>query len=416
MALPSKTSDNPGKALAEKVLASGEFEEDVKHIKTTAQLHEYVKSLVGPTLEKILQAELSHHLGYEKYESIGRNLGNSRNGAYPKTINTNSGGINIEVPRDRDSTYEPKIIPKGKITDNEFEDKIISMYAKGMSTRDINEHVADMYGADMSDPMVSMITDKVLPLIIEWQSRPLESLYCFLYLDGIVYKVRDNGKIVNKTVYVVMGIDKQGHKDVLGLWIAGTEGSKFWMSVLTEIKNRGVKDVLFASIDGLSGFSEAIKAVFPDCNIQRCIVHQIRNTLKYIPHKDMKAFAGALKTIYTASTEEAGYEALLQLKEDWPQYAVYLKSWETNWSDLSTFYSYSPEIRRILYTTNPIESLNRQFRKVTKTTTIFPTDQSVLKLLWLAQRDIVKKWTLPIQNWGQILAQLSVLFPEKISL
>jgi transposase-like protein len=253
-----------------------------------------------------------------------------------------------------------------------------------MTTRDIALHLADMYGVDVSDPMISTITDKVLPLVSEWQSRPLESLYCFLYLDGIVFKVRDNSTIVNKAVYVVIGIAEDGKKDVLGLWIGEAEGAKFWMSVMTDLKNRGVQDMLFASIDGLTGFSEAVKAVFPDVIIQRCIVHQIRNTLKYVPYKDKKAFAASLRAIYTAATEEAGYDALQDVKVQWPQYAAYLKSWEHNWIELSPFYQYAPAIRRILYTTNPIESLNRQFRKVTKSTTIFPHDQALLKLLWLA--------------------------------
>jgi putative transposase len=405
-----------GAQIAEHILASEAFDEEVRNFKSTKDLHNFIKSLVGPAMERILEGELEHYLGYKKHDPKGNNSGNSRNGSYPKTITSSVGPIEIAAPRDRNATFEPHIIPKGRTSDNEFEEKIISMYAKGMSVRDINTHVKDMYGAEISDAMISMITDKVVPLVSEWQNRPLEELYCFLYLDGIVYKVRDNGKIVNKCVYVVMGITKAGQKDVLGLWVGENEGAKFWMSVLTEIKNRGVKDVLFASIDGLNGFGEAIKALFPDTKIQSCIVHQIRNTLKYIPSKDMKAFAQALKSIYTAPTEEAGYDALQDVKKEWPQYEAYLNSWEAKWSELSTFFAYPEEIRRILYTTNPIESLNRQFRKVTKTTTIFPTDQSLMKLLWLAQRDITKKWSMPIHNWGKIYAQLLVLFPEKISI
>jgi putative transposase len=412
----SNSQPSTGKSVADALLASDEFKKDAKNFKTTKDLHEFVKSLVGPALEHILQGELDHHLGYQKYEAKGRNTGNSRNGTYERSVQTSTGPVTIDTPRDRNADFEPTILPKGRTTDNEFEEKVISMYAKGMSTRDIATHVADMYGAQISDPMVSMITDKVLPFVNEWKSRPLESMYCFLYLDGIVYKVRDNGKIVNKAVYVVLGITEEGTKDILGLWVGESEGSKFWMSVMTDLKNRGVGDILFASIDGLTGFSEAIKAVFPDTIVQRCIVHQIRNTLKYVPHKDKKAFAQTLKSIYTASTEEAGYQALQDTKEAWPQYALYLQSWETNWTELSPFFAYAPSIRKILYTTNPIESLNRQFRKVTKTTGIFPHNDSLLKLLWLAQRDISKKWSMPIHNWGEIIGQLSILFPDRIVL
>jgi putative transposase len=410
------TTKNTVDDIVTNVLAMKEYQEGVKNLATTSEMNEFLKKLVAPTLQTMLEAELDHHLGYQKHDPAGNNSGNSRNGSYEKTLKGVSGTARIDIPRDRNSTFKPQALRKYETIDNDLEERTVSMYAKGMTTRDIAAHLTDMYGVEVSDPMISTITDKVLPLVTEWQSRPLESLYAFLYLDGIVYKVRDNGKIVNKAVYVVLGIDKDGMKDVLGVWIGEAEGAKFWMQVMTDLKNRGVEDILFASIDGLEGFSEAIHAVFPDTIVQRCIVHQIRNTLKYIPHKDKKAFATALKSIYTATTEEVGYQALEDLKAEWPQYAIYLQSWENHWKELSPFFAYAPAIRRILYTTNPIESLNRQFRKVTKSTTIFPHDEALMKLLWLAQRDITRKWSIPQRQWGEIISQLSILFPEKIRL
>jgi putative transposase len=402
--------------VAKDIVALRAFQDGLKNFTTTTEMNEFLKQLVAPTLQTMLEAELDHHLGYKKNDPVGNNSGNSRNGHYEKTLKGTNGTVAIDVPRDRNATFKPQAVRKFETIDNDLEERTVSMYAKGMTTRDIATHLADMYGVAVSDPMISTITDKVLPLVNEWQHRPLERMYPFLYLDGIVYKVRDNGKIVNKAVYVALGIDKEGMKDVLGIWIGESEGAKFWMSVVTDLKNRGVGDILFASIDGLEGFSEAIHAVFPDTIVQRCIVHQIRNTLKYVPHKNKKAFAMALKSIYTAVTEEAGYQALQDLKAEWPQYAIYLQSWENNWKELSPFFAYAPAIRRILYTTNPIESLNRQFRKVTKSTTIFPHDEALMKLLWLAQRDIVRKWSMQQRNWGEIISQLSILFPEKIRL
>jgi transposase-like protein len=405
-----------GEEVAAEVFALPGFQEGIKNLKTTSELNSFLKQLVAPALQKILEGELDHHLGYKKHEYAGRGSGNNRNGHYEKTFKGTSGPVTIDVPRDRNGTFAPQAVRKYETIDNDLEERTVSMYAKGMTTRDIAAHLADMYGVEVSDPMISTITDKVLPLVTEWQHRPLERLYAFVYLDGIVFKVRDNGKIVNKSAYIALGITEDGMKEVLGIWIGEAEGAKFWMSVLTEIQNRGVRDVLFACIDGLSGFGDAIRAVFPECRVQQCIVHQIRNTLKYVPYKDKKAFAQALKAIYRAPTEEAGYAALQDVKEQWPQYAAYLKSWETKWAELSPFFSYPEPIRRIMYTTNAIEGLNRQFRKVTKSTTIFPHDEALLKLLWLAQRDIAKKWSMTLQHWGEIISQLAILFPEKVRL
>lgn len=290
------------------------------------------------------------------------------------------------------------------------------MYAKGMTTADIKNHMFDIYGIDISKDMVSNITNKVLPLVSEWQTRVLEDVYPIVYLDAIHFKVRDAGKIVSKAAYTVLGINMEGKKELLGLWVGENEGAKFWMSVLNEIKNRGVKDILIACTDDLSGFSEAIKAVFPNTEIQKCIIHQIRNTTKYVTHKEKKIFCADLRKIYTAPNEKAGLEALNEMKVKWPKYDIHLKSWERKWDELSTFFVYSDEIRKIIYTTNAVEGLHRQFRKVTKTTSIFPNDESLTKLLWLAQNDITKKWNLPIRNWGIIIGQLAIMFPERIKL
>jgi transposase-like protein len=328
-------------------------------------------------------------------------------------LRTSFGYAPIDVPRDRNAEFVPQIIPKHTTTQSDVEEKIIAMYAKGMTTRDINAYMYDIYGIDISASMVSHITDLVLPKIEEWQSRPLSNLYPFVYLDGIHFKVRRDGRVVTKCAYIVLGVNESGHKEVIGIWVGEAEGSKFWMGILSELKNRGVQDILIACIDGLTGFDEAIKAVYPKTIVQQCIVHQVRNTLKFIPHKDRKAVAISLKSIYTAPTEKDGLLALEETKKNFPKYSLYFKSWETKWPLLATFFEYPEEIRRIIYTTNAIEGLNRQFRKVTKTTSIFPHDEALKKLLYLATNDIVKKWSMPIFNWGSIVSQLVILFPEK---
>ena len=393
-----------------------EFDERMKNLKTMGDVSTFLKDMLAPTIQTMLEAEMSGHLGYEKYDAGGRNSGNSRNGHSAKTLKTSFGEQMITIPRDRNGNYDPIVVKKYETVESDIEEKIVSMYAKGMTTRDINAHMGDIYGVSISADMVSSITDKVLPLIEEWQSRPLPSAYIITYMDGSHFKARDNGRIVTKCAYILLGITPEGMKEVLGIWIGEAEGAKFWMKVLTDIRNRGVEDILFCCIDGLTGFTEAIAATFPDAIVQRCIVHQIRNSMKYLPHRDRKAFCEDLRTIYGAPTEEAGMAALLAMQEKWPQYQVYLKSWEKNWNELSPFFSYPEEIRRLIYTTNAIEALNRQFRKVTKTTTIFPSDQALTKLLWLAQKDIAKKWKLPLRDWGKILAQLAVLFPDRVTL
>jgi len=298
--------------------------------------------------------------------------------------------------------------------ENDLEQNVIALYAKGLTTRDISTYLKEHHDVEISQSAISAITDKVYPLIKEWQTRPLSPVYPFIYLDGLHFKVRESGKIVPKCAYIVLGVNTQGHKEVLGIWIGDTEGAKFWMSVLNEIKNRGVDQILIACVDGLRGFSEAINAIYPDAQIQQCIVHQIRHTVKFLPHKDREPFCNDLKEVYAAPTAEAGRTALDKVKEKWPRYQPYLRSWEDKWNELEPFYEYPEPIRRSIYTTNAIENLNRQFRKVTKTTTIFPHNDSLEKLLWLAQDDIAKRWIHPVRRWGEIIMQLAILFPGKI--
>jgi len=401
---------------AKRVLTYEEYQEKIKNLKSMEDVNAFVKDLVAPAVQTMLEAEMTHHLGYEKNDVAGNNSGNSRNGHSRKMLKTSFGQQEIAVPRDRNGDYEPVAVRKYETVQSDIEERIVSMYAKGMSTRDIHAHMEDIYGVDVSADMVSTITDKVLPLVQEWQSRPLSSLYAVLYLDGIHFKVRDNGKVVNKCGYVILGINAEGAKEILGIWIGGAEGAKFWLNVLTEIKNRGVEDILICCIDGLTGFSDAIKTVYPDTQIQQCIVHMVRNTIKYVSHRDRKKLCEDLRRIYTAPSEEAGLQALTDVQEAWPQYKLALKRWEELWDEVAVCFNYPDPLRRIIYTNNAIENLNRQFRKVTKTTTIFPSEESLRKLLWLAHRDIAKKWKMATPHWGQILSQLAIHFPDRITL
>lgn len=400
-----------------KLLSYEEYQEKVKGLKTADDVNGFVKDLVGPVLQEMLEAEMTNHVGYDKHDALGDGSGNSRNGYSEKTLRTGFGPSTIQVPRDRSGSFEPVAVKKYQTTTSDIEERIISMYAKGMTTRDINDHMRQIYGVDVSAGMVSSITDKVLPLVQEWQNRPLCPLYAVVYLDGVHFKVHESGKIVNKCSYTALGIDDEGRKELLGIWIqGGGEGAKFWLQVLSELKSRGVGDILITCVDGLKGFADAIQTVYPDTVIQQCIIHQVRNTMKYVPHKHKDKFCSDLRSIYTAPTEEAGYAALQAVKEKWPMYQIYLKSWEEKWVELSPFYSYPFEIRKIIYTTNAVESIHHQLRKVTKTTTIFPHDEALLKLLWLAQRDVARKWTQPIPSWNQILPQLAILFPDRLNL
>lgn len=398
-----------------KVLSYEEYNKKVKGLKTVSDVSNFAKELVAPTLQAMLDAEMDDHLGYDRHarRSEGSNY---RNGHSQKTIKGNFGEARIDIPRDRNSSFTPIAVKKYETVESDLEEKIISMYAKGMSTRDINSHMQEIYGVSISADKVSSITDQILPLVTEWQNRPLNHTYVITYLDGIHFKIRDEGKILSKCAYIILGITDAGHKEILGIWVGESEGSKFWLRVLNEIHNRGVRQLLICCIDGLKGFSEAISAVYPEAEIQKCIVHQIRNTTKYISHKEKKRFCSDLRTIYTAPSEESGFEALQSVKAKWSKYSVYLESWEKNWSELSTFFMYPESVRKLIYTTNPIESLNRQFRKVTKTTSVFPHEQSLRKLLWLAQKDITKKWSMPVHNWGEIISQILIFFPGKIEI
>jgi putative transposase len=372
--------------------------------------------LFANTLEQMLEAELTDHLGYEPYEAKGRNSGNSRNGHYSKKVRTSEGDTEVRVPRDRQGDFEPQVLQKYASNTSELEEKIIGMYAKGMSTRDIQDTLHDLYGVAISAQAISTITDKVWSLVEAWQSRPLAAIYPFVFLDALHIKLRREGKIENTAVYVVLGVDLDGHRDVLGHWIGdGAEGANFWLSVVTDLQTRGVEDILIASVDGLNGFKEAIQSVFPQTQIQRCIIHQIRYSLRYVPWKERKAFVADLKTIYQASTLEQAEANLRRLAEDWgDKYAIAVKSWEKNWEDLSTFFAYPAEIRRIIYTTNTVEAYHRQLRKVVKTKSSFPSPEAARKLLYLATVDITRKWTSPIRDWAKVLNQLVIRFEDRL--
>jgi transposase-like protein len=374
--------------------------------------------LFAHTLEQMLEAELSEHLGYEPYDARGRNSGNNRNGRYSKKVRTSSGDTSVQVPRDRNGTFEPKVIKKFASNTNELEEKILGLYAKGLSTRDIEDTLADLYGVDVSSATISTITDKIWPLVEAWQNRPLAAIYPIIYLDALHIKLRRDGKIENIAVYIILGVELNGHRDVLGHWVGdGAEGANFWLSVITDLQTRGVEDIFIASVDGLNGFSEAIHAVFPQTQVQRCIIHQIRNSLRYVSWKDRKAFVADLKTVYKAATREEAENNLLQLDENWRnKYAIAVRSWENNWEELATFFDYPAEIRRLIYTTNTIEGYNRQLRKVIKNKASFPSDEAARKLLYLANVNITRKWTMPIYNWPKILNQLAIRFEGRFPL
>ena len=402
--------------LSEKLIK--QLEEDLSKAKTYSDLmgkDGAIKKLLKQAMEDMLESELTEELGYDKNSPAGNNSGNSRNGHSGKTIKTDQGEIDIKIPRDRNGEYDPVLIKKYEKTLGPIEDKIISMYAKGMTTRDIRTHIQELYGLDFSATMVSNITDKIVDKAKEWQNRPLEDIYTIVYFDAIHFKVKDDSKVRSRAAYTCLSIDLEGQKDLLGLWISEAEGANFWLSILTDLRNRGVKDILIASVDGLKGFPEAIESVFPECEVQQCIIHQIRNSLKYIASKNKKEFAKDLKSIYTAPTEEAALIELDNLEEKWAKkYPLPINSWKNNWSNLSTFFKYPEEIRRIIYTTNVVENLHRQFRKVTKNRSVFPNDDALAKMLYLAYRDISKKWTQSIQNWAFVISQLSVRFDHRL--
>ncbi len=371
---------------------------------------------IGKVLQEILEEEMENELGYSRYDWKNKQTDNSRNGHTKKTVRTSFGEVGLKVPRDTEGEFEPTVVKKNErsLADS-VEDVVISLYATGTSTRDIRAHMGKLYGVEMSEETVSRITDKILPIAREWQNRPLEDIYPVVYLDDIVYKVNQEGQVVKKTVYIVFGLDINGQADVLGIWIGEAESAKFWMKVLTDLKNRGLKDILIACVDGLKGFEEAICSVFPNTEIQQCIIHQIRNSAKFVPWKDRKLFCSDMREIYTAPNEEAGLDALDRFDQNWgAKYSYAIKSWKTNWTRLSTFFKYPEEIRRMIYTTNKVENLNRRMRKVTKNKGSFPTDDSLFKLLYLAVMDLSEKWTAPVDNWGLVIGQLRIHFGDRI--
>lgn len=386
------------------------------NIKDTDDIKSMLKDLMGSTIQRMLNSELEDELGYEKYDTRNKDTDNSRNGYSKKTVRSEYGEIELDIPRDRNGEFEPQIVKKNQTEIKGIEGQIISMYAKGMSNRDIETHLQELYGIEVSPTLISKITDRILPEIKEWQSRMLRSVYPIVFMDAIHYSVRKDGIVVKKAVYIAIGIDLEGQKDILGMWIGEAESSKFWLSIMNEIKNRGVRDILIASVDGLNGFSEAIRAVFPMTEIQRCIVHQIRNSTKFISYKDLKPFTADLKPIYKAATEALALQELDAFDSKWgTKYPNAVRSWRNNWEELSAFFKYPQEIRKIIYTTNAIENFNRQLRKVTKTKSAYPSDEALIKALYLAVRDITKKWSGRIQGWGTILDQLMIYFDGRIS-
>ncbi|HYD90496.1 MAG TPA: IS256 family transposase [Flavobacterium sp.] len=386
-------------------------------IKDLKDVHEFIKALTAETIQEVLEGELETELGYSKYDYKNKATDNSRNGYSKKTVQSTHGELEISVPRDRKGEFEPELVKKHQLDISGIEDKILFMYSQGTSTRDIEKTMREMYGIEVDDTKVSKITDKVLPFVREWQERPLQSVYAMLILDAIHYKVREDGVVVKKAAYIALATDLEGRKDVLGIWLGASESSKYWLGILNSLKTRGVEDILIASVDGLSGFIEAINAAYPKTEVQRCVIHQIRNSTKYVSYKDLKAFTTDLKPVYKASTEESGLVALDELEAKWgKKYPLAIKSWRNNWPELSTFFKYPPEIRKLIYTTNAIENFNRQLRKVTKTKSAFVSDDALMKLLYLATMNITEKWTMPIKEWGQILDQLYIYFEDRVKI
>ena len=388
----------------------------VSNIGSMADIQNLFKETIAEFMENGLEAELDEDLGYSKYDYKNKEGTNSRNGHSQKTLKTSFGNIEIETPRDRNGEFEPQLLKKNQTSiTQEVEEKILSMYAKGMTTGDIETHIKDIYGLDVSDTTVSRITDKILPIAKEWQQRPLESIYAVVFLDAIHYHVRSEGQIVKKAVYIAIGIDLDGKKDVLGMWVGENESAKFWATVLNGLRNRGVEDIFIACTDNLNGFSDAIAAVYPKTDIQNCIIHQLRNSSKYVSYKDLKALMADLKAVYAAPDEASALAALEFFSGKWDKkYPKISQSWQSNWANLSTYFKFPAELRKLIYTTNAIEGFNRQLRKVTKSKSVFPTDDSLFKMLYLAMIDITKKWTGRRQDWSQIHAQLSVFYADRM--
>lgn len=382
-------------------------------IQSAQDIQEALKDLLGGTIKEMMEAEMEDHLGYEKSERS--NSDDCRNGYKSKTVQSSIGEVEISVPQDRKSTFEPKIVKKGQKDISDIDQKIIAMYAKGMTTRQISDTIEDIYGFDVSESFVSDVTDKILPQIEEWQNRPLDEIYPVVYIDAIHYSVRDNGVIAKKAAYVILGINMEGRKEVLSLAIGENESAKFWLNALNELKNRGVQDILIICADGLSGIKEAIAAAFPKTDYQRCMVHMVRNTLKYVASKDMKAFAADLKTIYNAISEEEGLKARDRIVEKWAsKYPNSMKRWTENWDVVVPIFKFSKDVRKIIYTTNAIESLNSTYRKLNRQRSVFPGDQALLKALYLATFEATKKWTQPIHGWGQAYGEMCIMYEGRL--
>lgn len=374
-----------------------------------------LKTLQKRLLEKAMGAELTEHLGYSKHEAAGRNSGNSRNGSTPKTLKGDFGEMQLDTPRDRNGTFEPQIIGKGQRRFEGFDQAIISLYSRGLTTREIEGHLLEIYGVEVSPTLVSQVTDAVCADVQVWQNRPLDEVYPIVYFDALWGKVRENGQVAKVAVYLALGVTMAGHKEVLGMWAAKSEGAKFWLHVLTELKNRGVRDIFIGCVDGLKGFPESMEAVFPATQVQLCLVHMVRHSLAYVGWKERKAVAADLKLIYRAATEAEAEQALREFELKWDRkYPSISKSWRTNWPELITFLKYPEEIRRALYTTNAIESVNRSLRKISKTRGVFPTEGSLLKLYYLALERIAKKWTMPIANWCAALNRFVIEFGDRV--
>lgn len=391
-------------------LLDGEF---LKQFKNSEDFGAFVDKLYKRGIEKMLEGELDNHLGYDKNEQSGST--NARNGYSTKTIKTEHGKAEIKVPRDRDASFDPVIVPKRSQLSHGIENLIVSLYAKGMSNADIEEQLHEIYDFQVSTSTISKITDKITDDIVAWQNRPLESVYLIVWMDGIVFKVRENSKVINKTIYIAVGLKRDGKKEVLGLWLGKNESASFWMSVLTDIKARGVQDILITATDNLNGFTDTIKNVFPESKTQICIVHQIRNACRYVVWKDKKSFTRDMKAIYESPTKQAAEAALKDFAKIWEsKYSYAIKSWQNNWDDLTVFFEFPIEIRKIIYTTNLIENLNGKIRKYTKNKLSFPTDEAVMKSVYLAMRESTKKWSMPIRNWGIILNQFLTIFDKRV--
>ena len=383
---------------------------------STGDIQSKLKRLFAGTIEQMLEAEMDEHLGYEKHSTEGDKSGNSRNGYGKKTIISDYGESEIVVPRDRNGEFMPQILEKRQVRTDEIEQKIMSMYAKGMSQRDIEDNLREIYGADVPQTLISKITDKILPEVNEWQNRPLESIYPIIYFDGIVFKSRKDNQIINKCVYSVLGIDMTGHKEILGIWISENEGASFWASICSDLKKRGVSDILIACHDNLKGLSEAVYAVFPRTKQQLCIVHQIRNSTKFVPWKDRKTICADLKKIYGAVNLDDAEYALEEFREKWGRkYPAILRSWDDNWAELTTFFEYPEQIRHLIYTTNAVEAYHRMVRKFTKAKAIFPTDDSIRKVVYFSVKEITKKWTMPARDWGMAYGQFVIFFADRLA-